>query len=144
MINLTTADVLGSIQKMELVLHSDLESFNPVVLDAGISWDEVELLPDNAKLRFAVDDTENGKLFNYAVAIKHTLLRPAVEDVLDKYVGKRAVVRVMDMNDRVYIIGHPGNGCILNYSGDTGNNAADQNAYDISVIVSQTFRAPSA
>ncbi len=140
MITLTQDDNIGSIQKFEIVLQTDIESFAPVVLKSGKAWLEIEPLPDTGSLRFGTNETDNGTLYNYAVAFRHSKLSQSTEDLLDAFVGKRSVLRVTDMNDRVYIIGAPGLPCDFNYDGDTRDNAADQNAYTINASVSQNFK----
>lgn len=144
MIALTQNDNIGSIQKFEIVLQTDVESFAPVVLKSGKTWLEIEPLPETGSLRFSTNETDNGTLFNYAVAFKHSKLSQTTEDALDVFVGKRSVLKVTDMNDRVYIIGAPGLPCDFSYDGDTGNSPTEQNAYTINAGVAQTFRAKSA
>jgi len=141
MIALTQDDNIGSIQKFEIVLQNDIASFNPVVLKAGKSWQEIEPLPETGSLRFGTNETDNGTLFNYTVGFRHSKLSQTTEDALDIFVGKRSVLKVTDMNDRVYIIGAPGIPCDFNYDADTGNNPADQNAYTINAGVTQNFKA---
>jgi hypothetical protein len=144
MIKLNEEINIGSIQKLELVMHNQLSDYAPVVLNAGVAWLEIELLPDNASLLLTAEDTENGMLFTYRVNAAHTVLRDEVEDLLNPFLGQRSIVRVTDMNDRVYILGMPGTPCAFTYNGNTGNNPTEQNGYAINIQVAQPFKAKSA
>ena len=144
MVKLLSEVNIGSIQKLEFVFHTDISTYNPVVLNAGIVWEELEFLPENASLSLTVAETDNGPLFTYRIIAAHAQLRDEVETLLNKYIGNRAVIRVTDHNDRVYILGAPGLPCLLDYSGNTGSSPSEQNAYVINIQVAQPYKAKSA
>lgn len=144
MILIPNETILGSIQKVKFVLQTGIATYNPLVLGAGVTYDELEILPEAARLSIAVQETDNGKLYSYRLDFKHLSLRDEVDNLLDKYVGTRSVFVVTDMNDRVYVLGAPGTPCTLSYDADSGTQATDQSIYSINVAVAQTFKALSA
>lgn len=140
MISIANETNIGSIAKLELVLITDVESYNPVVLKTGKAWEEIEMLPESGRFNFSAEDTSNGPLYNYRANFRHPKMDELKTAVLDKYLGIRSIARITDMNGKTYIIGSPGNLCLFVYDGDTGASVTDQNGYSANLSVSQAFK----
>lgn len=130
--NYYQGDNIGSLASVEIALHTDFAGFNPVNFLNGKGWTLVPFKDESGNMSFKVDETANGTVYTYAGRFFLQNLRNEVEETLYPFIGQRAVMRLIDMNGRVYIIGAPGTPVTLAVSGGTGDKYASENGQEFS------------
>ncbi|WP_316743404.1 hypothetical protein [Pedobacter antarcticus] len=135
---------IGSIAAFEITHQLDLIGFNPVTFIPGLSWTKVPFREQGGRIKEVIEETENGMLCTYTGSIILPCMRDDVDLVMDKYLGQKSVVRITDMNGRIYIIGAPGLPVEIGSTGDTGENFTNENAKQFEFKIAQPFKAMRA
>lgn len=134
-------DQLGSIKRIDAAYHTQFESFNPAVFLSGFSWQQIAFTEETGQLRLSVRDSEQGIIYKYLGSLSIPKLRSEAEDAILPLIGKLTVLKITDMNDRIYIIGGPNSPVNMELEGDTGSEFKSSSAYVVSFGVEQTWRA---
>lgn len=134
-------DNIGGIFKLEYCPHYGFSSFNPAVLAAGYTWHEIPFKGESCELFLKLDTTPHGPLFTYSGPFAIHNQRDEVETTLFPYVGKHLVLRLTDMNGRVYIIGAPDAPVELSLGAKSGQRYVDENGTGFSFEVAQIDKA---
>lgn len=132
---------IGSIAVFEIAHQMDLLGFNPVTFKAGSSWKKIPFREQGGKIKEVIEETDNGMLCTYSGSIVLPCMRDEVDLVMDKFLGRRSVVKITDMNGRIYIIGAPGLPVEIGSTGDTGENFTNENAKQFDYKIAQPFKA---
>ncbi|MNK53034.1 hypothetical protein D3C87_719850 [compost metagenome] len=133
-------DNIGSLLSVEIAHQADFASFNPAIFKAGKDWVNVPFVPEKARFNLGEEETKNGPLFSYGGDFFLNKLRDEVFTDLHKYIGRKAVLKLTDLNGEVYIIGAPGYPCTLAFDGGTGGNYTDANGGKYQFKTDQPFR----
>lgn len=144
LLELYEGDLLGSIKRIDAALVNQFTSFNPAVFASGYAWQEIGFTDESAQLRLSVQDSEQGSIFKYTGRFSIPKLRSIAEDALLQINGKKAVLKITDMNDRVYIIGSPYHPVTIEIDGDTGMEYRNASSYTLNFAIEQTWQAFSA
>lgn len=134
-------DQLGSIKKVEAAYHTSFTSFNPAVFAGAASWQQIQFTEETGSLFLKVNGTSQGLLYKYSGGFGVPKLRDEAEDALLPLIGKVLILRITDMNDRIYIIGAPNIPVSLELDGETGNEFKNASGYRIAFSVEQTWKA---
>jgi len=137
-------DNIGSIAKFEITNHYSLSGFNPLTFSPGGSWMSVPFKEQSGELRETTENTENGPLYTYTGSIFLANQRDEVDLIMRTYLGQRSVIRITDMNGRVYIIGSPVLPVTLTSSGETSKTYTGENGKEFQFKVEQNFPALKA
>lgn len=139
--NYYEGDNVGSLAKAEIIEHYKIASFNPAILKPGCTWIEIPIKDQSGKLSIKGTDTDNGTLYSYSGRFYIHNMRDEVDDTLNNFIGKIGVLKLTDMNGRIYIIGAPGMGVNLTIVGDTGQTFVNENGTEYQFSIDQTFPA---
>ncbi len=132
---------IGGIQKVEHCPHYGFSGFYPAVLANGYAWAEIPIKPESGALYLKVDDTVHGLLYTYSGPFFLHNQRDEVEDELYPILGTSRILRITDMNGRIYIIGAPGCPVTITLNASTGQRYVDENGAGFSFQVEQTTKA---
>jgi hypothetical protein len=135
---------IGSLLKVEICLVNQINGYNPVTFTAGNNWFDIPFDNENAELSISSQDTVNGMVYRYNGSFFLHRLRQEFKEKLSPYLGKRSILRITDMNNEVYILGHPGNPVRLDNSGGTGRRFSSQNGMMYSFSSDMAFEALTA
>lgn len=133
---------IGAIACIKIAYHTDFKSFAPAVFLDGKGWEGIEIA-GQAELTRKIKNTPHGLIYHYGGFFDIHRISDEVENSLLKFVGRRAVLRLEDNNDRIYIIGEPNNPVLLEEESQTGKLPKHKNGYQFSFSVSQISLAPS-
>lgn len=137
-------DNIGSVQKAEIIEHYKIQSMNPVVLKPGTSWIDIPFKDESGNLFLKTEDSDNGPIYNYTVQLFINNMRAEVDSALNGFLTPVGVLRVTDMNDRVYIIGAPDRPVTMNETGGTGQKYINENGSMFDFTSAQSERALNA
>ncbi|KAA8483750.1 hypothetical protein BDE36_1786 [Arcticibacter tournemirensis] len=139
--NFHEGDNIGSIAICEIAFPFSFSSFNPAVLAIGYTWLSLPLDDQSGSLNLKVSDTDNGPVYTYSGGLKIHNLRESVDNTLYRYVASGAVMRITDMNGRIYIIGAPDEPVTVSLNGGTGEKFADENRQQMQFKIDQAHPA---
>ena len=139
--NYYEGDNIGSLLKVEAAYHTDFSGFNPLSFYTGKSWLEIPFKEQTSALFLKVADTANGLVYGYSGKFFIHHLSDEVDDTLYPYLGQISVLRLTDMNNRVYIIGSPGLPVTMETSTGTGDKYTSENGQEFSFKVDMINRA---
>ncbi|MNL18008.1 hypothetical protein D3C87_1391310 [compost metagenome] len=142
--NYYEGDNIGACAKAEFIEHYNLASFNPAVPLAGESWTEIPFKVETCQLQIKILNTENGPVYTYSGKWKMHNMRDEVDDVMFKLVGQITVLRLTDMNGRIYVIGAPGMPVNISINQDTGERFVNENGSEFIFSIDQPFAAVKA
>lgn len=142
--NYYEGDNVGSLLKVEFIEHYNLASFNPSVPGPGFDWTDVPLKEQSGVLKVKIEDTDNGKVYTYSGKWNIHNMRDDVDAVMINLVGQISVLRLTDMNGRIYIIGAPGIPVTITINQDTGEKYINENGTEFLFTVEQPFAALKA
>jgi hypothetical protein len=134
-------DNIGSVQNAEIVEHYKIASVNPIVLKPGMSWISIPFKEESGNLYLKTEDSDNGTIYNYTVQVFINNMRNEIDAELGKFLTPTGVLRVTDMNDRVYIIGGPDKPVTMNETSTTGQKFTNENGSMFDFTSSQSERA---
>jgi hypothetical protein len=135
-------DNIGSLRTVEIILHTLPVAFNPVQLPIGSTWTVILFKDETGVLILKTEDSDNGPIYNYAGSFFIHNLRDEVDQVLLPFCGKAiAILRLTDMNGRVYIIGSPDAPVTLNLAATSGQKYINENGSTFNFSVDQTSPA---
>jgi hypothetical protein len=113
-------DNIGSLQNAEIVEHYKIASVNPIVFKPGMSWITIPFKEESGNLYLKTEDSDNGTIYNYTVQLFINNMRNEIDTELGKFLTPTGVLRVTDMNDRLYIIRGPDKPVAMNETSTTG------------------------
>jgi hypothetical protein len=137
-------DNIGSVQNAEIVEHYKIASVNPIVLKPGMSWITIPFKEESGNLFLKTEDSDNGPIYNYTVQLFINNMRNEIDAEMSKFLTATGVLRVTDMNDRVYIIGGPDKPVAMNETSTTGQKFTNENGSMFDFTSSQSERALNA
>lgn len=137
-------DNIGSIYELLVIEHYKIQKMNPVTLLPGASWLNVPIRDQSGRIRSRVSASDNGPIYSYQVEAFINHMREEVNVAMDIFHQGIAVLKVTDMNDRVYILGEPNRPVTMEESGDSGQGFASENGTSFDFSISMDHRAPSA
>ncbi len=140
--NYYEGDNIGSIKAVEIMRHDLPISFNPVYLPIGSSWIPVSFKDENGEFQLKTEKSDNGPIYTYSGFFFIQNMRDEVDAAMIPFSGKSiAILRIKDMNDRVYIIGTPDAPVTINAAGGTGKKYINENGVTFNFTVDQTAEA---
>jgi hypothetical protein len=140
--NYYEGDNIGSIKAVEIIRHDLPIGFNPVYLPIGSTWTLIPFREENGELVLKTEESDNGPIYTYSGSFFVHNMRDEVDQVMIPFCGKAiAILRIMDMNDRVYIIGTPDAPVTINANGSTGKKYTNENGITFNFTVDQTTEA---
>jgi hypothetical protein len=142
--NIYEGDNFGSVQNAEIIEHYKIASVNPIVLKPGMSWISIPFKEESGNLFLKTEDSDNGTIYNYTVQLFINNMRNELDAELGKFLTSTGVLRVTDMNDRVYIIGGPDKPVAMNETSTTGQKFTNENGSMFDFTSSQSERALNA
>jgi hypothetical protein len=142
--NLYEGDNFGSVQKAEIIEHYKIASVNPIVLKPGMSWTIIPFKEESGNLFLKTEDSDNGRIYNYTVQLFINNMRNEVDTTMDKFLTAVGVLRVTDMNDRIYIIGGPDAPASMTETSTTGQKFTNENGSMFDFTSAQSERALNA
>ncbi|MFD2163687.1 hypothetical protein ACFSJU_14855 [Paradesertivirga mongoliensis] len=134
-------DNISSLASAEIAMHTDFSGFNPVVFHDGKGWTRIPFKEGSGSLSVRKIDSPNGIIHDYAGRMFMPHWNEEDENELDPFLGQVAVVRTVDMNGKVRIIGAPGYAVTLETSGGTGEGFTAENGTELRFKTEQVFRA---
>jgi hypothetical protein len=138
-------DNIGSIKFVDILLHSLPIAFRPLYLPIGTDWIRIPMKEEAGELKLKSEDSANGPIYTYFGSFFVHNMRDEVDEVLLPFCGKAiAIMRITDMNDRVYIIGTPDAPVTLNVAAGTGLKYINENGSAFNFTVDQTSPATAA
>ena len=138
-------DNIGSTKYVDIILHSLPIAFRPLYLPIGADWIRIPIKEDFGELRIKTESTDNGPVYTYYGNFFVHNMRDEVDEVLLPFCGRAiAIMRITDMNDRVYIIGTPDAPVTLNIDAGTGKKWINENGSAFNFTVDQTSPATAA
>ena len=138
-------DNIGGIRTLEIIWHNLPIAFNPVYLPIGSNWTNIPFKDESGKLTIKTEASENGTIYTYAGTFFIHNMRDEVDQVLLPFCGEAVcIMRITDMNGRVYIIGTPDAPVTLNVSASTGEKYSNENGTGFSFTVDQSAPALAA
>lgn len=136
-------DNIGSIKSIEIADISYFSGFGPVEFKSGCNWEKINFNPERAVLNQSVEDSDNGLIFKFSGQFYKSKIDSS-QNTIKKYLGKRSVMKIIDQNDEVYIIGHPSYPVNISMNGSTGTKYIDENGINYSFAAEQIFPHYSA
>lgn len=130
-------DNFGSIASLDIAGFSDFQSFNPATFKNGKKWTAVPFKEQTGILSIKSEETPNGPLYSYSGNFYIHNLRDQVDNALQPLIGTKSVMRITDLNGRIYVIGSPENPVTLNSNGSTGQRYTDENGQEFQFKVEQ-------
>ncbi|HEY0177044.1 MAG TPA: hypothetical protein VGC08_11745 [Pedobacter sp.] len=137
-------DNIGSIAKFEIIYNSWVSSLGPVTLNPGRAWLAVPFKEQTGQMKVDTEDNVNGTVYNYSGSIYLHNMRDEVDQAMNPFLGQVSMIRVTDMNGRIYIIGAPDFPVTVTSSGDTGKTYVSENGKEYQFKIEQTFEATQA
>lgn len=131
---------IGGIASLEVILAQNVTNINPVQLSGG-NWTKIPFKDQSGQYKEATEETVNGTIYTYSGSFMIPCLRDEVNEIMDAFLGRRSMIRIIDMNLRALIIGAPGMPVELTSTGTTSQNYAGENAATYEFKVTQHFRA---
>jgi len=138
-------DNIESLKSIEVIQHDLPTSLKPLTLTIGKEWITILFKDETGIMQIKTEETPNGIVFTYSGSFFIHHLRDEVDQVLLPFLGRAvSILRLTDMNDRVYIIGSPDCPVLLNLSASTGQKYVNENGGTYNFSVQQTSPAVSA
>jgi hypothetical protein len=140
--NYYEGDNIGSIKAIDIIRCDLPTGFNPAVLPIGAVWTSIPFKQESGVLVPKIDVSDNGPVYNYSGSFLIPNMRDEVDLLLMPFCGKAiAILRITDMNGRVYIIGSPDAPVTLNLAATTGQKYINENGAMFNFLVEQTTAA---
>ena len=138
-------DNIGSLKTIEIIRHDWPIAWHPVALPEAVEWINIPLKEESGIMTIKTEETDNGVIYTYAGSFFIAHLRDEVDQVLMPFCGKsESILRLTDMNDRVYIVGMPDCPAKINLSATTGQKYVNENGTAFNFSVEQIVPAISA
>lgn len=129
-------DNIGSIAECLITFPFAFSHF-PGILNSGYTWEKIPFNPGTGNLFLKVADSDNGPVYTYNGGGRVHRMRKEADDMIFEYIVNGGVMKVTDMNGKVYIIGNPDAPVTVSLSGGTGTNYTDENGMDIQFKIEQ-------
>jgi hypothetical protein len=140
--NYYEGDNIGGIRTLDIIRHDLPIGFNPVQLPIGSSWINIPFKDESGVLIPKTELSDNGTIYNYSGSFLIPNMRDEVDQELLPFCGKAiAILRIIDMNGRVQIIGSPDTPVTLNLAATTGQKYTNENGSQFNFSVDQIAAA---
>jgi hypothetical protein len=138
-------DNIGSLKAVEIIRHDLPIAYAPIYLPVESSWTSIPIKEEAGELLLKTEGSDNGPIYIYSGSFFIHNMRHEVDQALLPFCGRAvAILRVTDMNDRVYILGTPDAPVTLNVAAGTGRKYSNENGSAFNFTVDQTSPAPAA
>lgn len=134
---------MGGINKLFLIdadyfsaLDEDSGFVYDLLLDSGVEMNEIEFTEDTGRVSETEEETDNGVVFNYEVAVLITKVSPGDSRRFSSLRDKKLLVLVRDNNDLWWLTGAPGSYFKITISAATGTAAAERNGSTLTISAS--------
>lgn len=145
MMNYFEGDNIGSLRAVDIIRKDLPIGMNPVQLPYGADWTSIPLKDEGGILQLKTTDSDNGPVYTYSGSFLVPNMRDEVDQVLLPLCGKEiCILRLTDMNGRLYIIGTPDAPVTLNIAATTGQKYSNENGSTFNFTVDQTSAAVAA
>lgn len=134
-------DNIGGIASFEIAHVTELISSKPVVFKPGKTWRSISFHPHSGIFKEDENETDQGFIYSYTGSFKIPRKNKSTDQDLQFYLGSCSIIRIIDQNRFVHVIGGIDFPVTLTKSSDTGSNPTDVNQVIYSFAVSQIQKA---
>lgn len=134
---------MGGINRLCLIdadyfssLNEDSGDVWDLLLDSGVEIDEIVFTEDTGHVSENEEETDNGVVFNYEVAVLIAKVGPGDSTRFAALRHKKLLILVQDNNDQWWLTGAPGTYFKFTIVNATGTAAADRNGSTLTISAS--------